>query len=486
MPAAMRRARWLVAATVATTAVLSPVGGEPANAADTTFTQSAPISVGDAGSDPFPSTLDVTGLSGDVVDLDVTLTGLTHSWPSDLDVVLVAPDGTAATVMSDLGGDDQTPAAGGTLTFDDDATATAPLGLASGRYLPQDDDTDPTDPDLEGVDATFADLATSTSPNGTWALYVADDGWGDDGGIASWSLTFHLADPPVITAPAYGSLIGGSTIPVHGTGTPGASIHVRLDQQTLQTVTVAPDGSWATDFTRVADGSHTVTATNSRANGAAASTSVRLDGTAPTGTLVLRTVRGGPETTSSRRVYLDVAANEPLRGIRVSNDGAPLGALQAASGTIPWLLTDHDGTRRVFVQLEDLAGNVSQGYISDTVALDRVAPRVLRTSPTDGAVRVRRDKAVTARFNDFVTPNAGTSLGYLARIFRVGTDRPVRAVVRYDASAATVRVLPNQLLRRNTRYQVVVGGFHDPAGNFLDQDPTKAGSQQKVWRFRTR
>jgi hypothetical protein len=294
-------------------------------------------------------------------------------------------------------------------------------------------------------------------------------------------------DPPVITSPLPDAVIGGTTLPVRGTGTPGATAYVRLDQQPLRTVTVAPDRSWATDYTGVLDGTHLVTVSDIPDGGNISSTKVRLDSTPPTGILVLITNSPNPGLIDRRRVYLRVESSELLRGIRVSNDGGPFGDLVPPYGLVPWLVADLDGTRRVSVQLEDVAGNVSQSDIAATVTLERVAPRVIRTSPAAGAVHVRRDKVVSAHFDDSVIPNAGTSLSYLARIFRVGTDKPIRATVRYDAASATVRVLPSHLLRQHTRYQVVVySGFHDLAGNVLDQDPAKRGTQQMVWRFRTR
>jgi subtilisin-like proprotein convertase family protein len=480
------------------TGVVSPVGAVSASASDATFTQPGSIVVGDADPAPIPSSLEVGGVTGQVVDIDVTLIGVTHTFPSDLDVVLVAPDGMAATTLiSDVGGDDETPATGSTLVFDDDAAGPPPAGLPSGHYLPFDDDTDTDagdDPDIAGADGTLADLAATASPNGLWKLYVSDDSEGFDGSIGSWSLTFHVAAPPVVNSPAYWSWIASTTLPVRGTAAPGTRVYVWLDQQPTRSVVVAPDGSWATDFTGLTDGLHTVRGWNFPSPfGAPVLVIVRVDSTAPTGTLTLRTVNGGPELTSSRQVYLVVNASEPLRGIRVSNDGNALGPLtsggsgvtSAGHGEVAWELGDHDGERRVFVQLEDMAGNVS-GNLTDTVVLDRVAPRVIRTSPAAKASHVRRAAVISAHFNDVVMPKPAVRLSSLAHVFRVGSDKPIRATVRYDAASATVRVLPSQLLRRNTLYKVVVGGFHDAAGNYLDQDAAKAGTQQKVWRFRTR
>jgi subtilisin-like proprotein convertase family protein len=215
---------------------------------------------------------------------------------------------------------------------------------------------------------------------------------------------------------------------------------------------------------------------------------VPADTTAPTGTLTLLTTSGGAEVTSSRTVYLKVAASEPLAGIRVSNDGETFGSLipaPTADYSTRWTLGDHDGSRRVLIQLQDLAGNVSQGYVSDTVTLDRIAPRVQRVWPAAGATEVRRGKAVRARFDSPVTPNV--ALKYLAHLYRVGSTKPVAAVVRFDALTATVAVVPSKSLRADTRYKAVIeSGFKDAARNFNDQDSAKAGAQRMVWKFRTR
>src|SRR5215213_4164699 len=52
---------------------------------------------------PYPSPIAVSGLGGTVTDVNVTLKGLSYPSPPDLDVLLVAPDGTNLIVMSDVG-----------------------------------------------------------------------------------------------------------------------------------------------------------------------------------------------------------------------------------------------------------------------------------------------------------------------------------------------------------------------------------------------
>ncbi len=45
----------------------------------------------------------MTGLPSRVTDVNVTLGGLTHTYPDDLDFLLVGPGGQQATIMSDAG-----------------------------------------------------------------------------------------------------------------------------------------------------------------------------------------------------------------------------------------------------------------------------------------------------------------------------------------------------------------------------------------------
>ncbi len=140
---------------------------------------------------PYPSSIAVTGLAGTITDVNVTLNGFTHVRPEDIDVLLVAPDGTNLVLMSDIGGDNVFPGeavSGVNLTFDDQAPASAPTDsqLSSGTFRPTDDDNDVEEFVAGNVD-TFPPPAPAPSgnlalaafngrqPNGTWSLYVVDD-----------------------------------------------------------------------------------------------------------------------------------------------------------------------------------------------------------------------------------------------------------------------------------------------------------------------
>jgi hypothetical protein len=64
-----------------------------------------PISIPDLSTgQPYPSNCDVSGLEGEIADVDVELTGLNHASPDDIDLLLVSPTGTDAEALSDAGG----------------------------------------------------------------------------------------------------------------------------------------------------------------------------------------------------------------------------------------------------------------------------------------------------------------------------------------------------------------------------------------------
>jgi large repetitive protein len=186
---------------------------------------------------PYPSTIAVSGVEGSVTDVNVTLNDLTYgrlvdgepeSGPGDLDIMLVAPDGATSTLlMSDACGNGQlnpitTPI---DLTFDDQAESPLPADgqCSSGTFQPVDDDDDggeippsrPADGFNPPAPSTSTTAALSTfngiDPNGTWRLYIVDDGpndpGGNDGEIAGgWTLDVEGGGPDptttTTTAPA--------------------------------------------------------------------------------------------------------------------------------------------------------------------------------------------------------------------------------------------------------------------------------------------
>ncbi len=85
---------------------------------------------------PYPSTVTASGVSGAISKVVVALTGFTHTWPDDVDVLLVGPNNEKVLLMSDAGGG-TAPAAPVTLTFDDAAASSLTTArLVSGTYRP--------------------------------------------------------------------------------------------------------------------------------------------------------------------------------------------------------------------------------------------------------------------------------------------------------------------------------------------------------------
>ena len=73
------------------------------------FTNPALITINDSASpptvaSPYPSTITVSGMPDSMSNLRVTIFGLTHTFPDDIDIVLVGPQGQRSILMSDAGG----------------------------------------------------------------------------------------------------------------------------------------------------------------------------------------------------------------------------------------------------------------------------------------------------------------------------------------------------------------------------------------------
>jgi subtilisin-like proprotein convertase family protein len=173
---------------------------------------SSPISIPDSGqATPYPATINVSGLSGTITDVDVTLGGVSHTWPDDVSALLVGPGGQNVMLMSDVGGGADLN--GVELTFDDEAPGTLPDGaqITAGTYKPtqvsaEDDHPSPASlpsPAPAGPYGASLSALDGAAPNGTYSLYVYDDATGDAGQLASgFSLDIKTtADPPTDVLP---------------------------------------------------------------------------------------------------------------------------------------------------------------------------------------------------------------------------------------------------------------------------------------------
>ena len=163
-----------------------------------------------AQASPYPSTNLISVPAGLVVSkVLVTLSGFTHSFPSDVSMLLVGPQGQQGILMSEVGGQNQFGVSGLTLLLDDDATTTLPVysSLTSGVFKPTNGylalqyprlPYDFPQPAPVGNSNAVASLSPfkGTDPNGVWKLYVADDAGGNAGNISSgWTLHVSTAVP---------------------------------------------------------------------------------------------------------------------------------------------------------------------------------------------------------------------------------------------------------------------------------------------------
>ncbi len=166
-----------------------------------TFGNYDPIAINNPGpASPYPSTINVSGLSNTILtDVNVTLLGLSHTWPDDLHVALVGPTGASVVLMANSGDRDDIDNA--FLTFDNEAPSPLPgfSQIVSGIYQVSQHGFEITQPNFTfGTDLSIFD---GLDPNGIWSLYVYDDSSGDFGSISSgWTLSLETTPVPIPAA----------------------------------------------------------------------------------------------------------------------------------------------------------------------------------------------------------------------------------------------------------------------------------------------
>jgi subtilisin-like proprotein convertase family protein len=158
--------------------------------------------------DPYPSVvLYQTTPLGPIADLNLVLHGAYHSFPDDLDLLLVSPAGTAVVLMSDAcGWGDVSNVA---WRFDDLAAAPMPGDgpCPAGDYRPTDYELGDSWPPPAPAGPYGSTMSTFSyeNPFGAWALYAVDDGGGDAGFLLDgWDLEV-TPGPVMVAVPASGT-----------------------------------------------------------------------------------------------------------------------------------------------------------------------------------------------------------------------------------------------------------------------------------------
>ncbi|HEV2319471.1 MAG TPA: MBG domain-containing protein [Verrucomicrobiae bacterium] len=155
---------------------------------------------------PYPSTINISGEAGTITNVMVTLQGMSHNDPGNVNALLVGPGGQAVVLMSDSIGN--YPMSDITFTLSDQAYYPLPAfsPMVDGTFEPTDYAPDHTNtaysfplPAPAPPYATGLSTFDGSSPDGTWSLYVSDGETGDTGEIVSWSLAIATISPPTIT-----------------------------------------------------------------------------------------------------------------------------------------------------------------------------------------------------------------------------------------------------------------------------------------------
>ena len=189
--------------------------------------------------------------------------------------------------------------------------------------------------------------------------------------------------------------------------------------------------------------------------------SSQQDATSPTGTVE---IDGGATYASSLNVTLDLTWLDPnpsstlspnpsgsgVRDMRFSNLGDLVwGAWTPVAATAPWTLYDADGTRTVYAQFRDNAGNVSDGMAFDTITLDRTGPTVTveqaatQADPTD-TVPIYFDVVFSEPVRDFTASDVsmGGNAGATAT-WTILTSTPFRYQIRVDSVGVGGLIIPS-------------------------------------------
>ncbi len=163
------------------------------------FTSTNGIAIPNSGTAaPYPSIIEVSGVTGAVTALRVKLNAVTHTYGDDIDAFLVAPDGQVCALMSDAGGGSSLSAID--LVFDDLAATKIPDSspIATGSYRPANWSPGEALPPggVGTIGTNLLNLATA-GVNGQWKLFITDDAGGDSGSIVSWAIVIEVSGPEI-------------------------------------------------------------------------------------------------------------------------------------------------------------------------------------------------------------------------------------------------------------------------------------------------
>lgn len=237
------------------------------------FENTTQLGMGDAAPAE-TSTIQVSGFSAPVVDVEVTLLGITFGPASsqDMDILLIGPEGKTSLLLSDVGGNTATNNV--TLLLDDQSDTQLPdnTALRNGIFQPTNFGSGDT---IQFVGSTITPptgaalgVFNGINPNGAWSLSVFDDNSnGNVGAISGWRLRIKTANGvPTAGADSFQAKAGQPlTVPATGVLSndtdPDADplTAIVAGQPRQGSLTLQPDGSFTYTPNKKAKGSDSFT-----------------------------------------------------------------------------------------------------------------------------------------------------------------------------------------------------------------------------------
>lgn len=207
---------------------------------------------------PYPSTFDLPndgrGKVGGVVNkVRVTIEGFSHTWPEDVNMLLVGPNGKAVTLMNGVGGN--TPVSGARLTFADDGETFSGAIVSGKTYKPTGNGAlvpfpAPAPQDSGNYKGTLDAAFNGADPNGPWSLYIVDDAYPDGGEVSNGWMVFVETRPKI-------NDLASVTMDENGTGTLKINVTdaTMLNQSNIVVTATLSDGTdWFSNSVPVVQG----------------------------------------------------------------------------------------------------------------------------------------------------------------------------------------------------------------------------------------
>lgn len=142
----------------------------------------------------YPVQIPVAGIATPLLSARVQVFGLSHTWPSDIDMLLVGPDGRQLIVQSDAGSSMSVANLSYVIADEGETTLPNASSLVAGTFRPTNFGVDelfpapapaaPYNSPTPAGESTLAGVFAGGQANGTWNLYVMDDTASDSGSLA--------------------------------------------------------------------------------------------------------------------------------------------------------------------------------------------------------------------------------------------------------------------------------------------------------------